>query len=61
MKIEEIIKPKVVAEILGISVSVVYSKLKKNNYNKFSEQDIKKLKEAVSALLSVICLYICIV
>ena len=51
MKIEEILKPKVIAEILGITVSTVYCKLKLYQGNKFSESDLEKIKETIKRLI----------
>lgn len=52
MKIEEMLKPKVIAEILSVSVSAIYAKLKRQQGNRFSDEDIAKIKEKIKSAIN---------
>lgn len=41
------IKPKKIAEILGKSTSLIYSKMKSYQYHKFNEKDFETISEYI--------------
>ena len=42
------IKPKKIAEILGKSTSLIYSKMKSYKYHKFNEKDFELISEYIN-------------